>query len=181
MRKPPGRIIEQSEKKDALLRSLLEAGMYSVTKDGRVTSRRSGRELSQWVTRGGFKMVSLRLDGGAVLHASVHRLMALAFLPAPARYMVVDHINGDKTDNRIENLAWCTQQENVRRDFDAGRNNIGAGGEKHNNAKLSDREAVAVCRLFSTGRVSARDLALAFGVSGNAIWSILKGKARNPA
>lgn len=180
MRKPPGWNVEQSEKKDALLVSLLDEGVYSVTKDGRVISHRSGRELSQWVTRSGFKMVSLRLGGRSLVHASVHRLMALAFLPPPARYMVVDHINGDKADNRIENLAWCTQQENVRRDFDAGRNNIGASGEKHNNAKLSDREAEAVCRLFSTGRIGVRDLALAFGVSGNAIWSILKGKARNP-
>lgn len=88
-------------------------GRYEASADGRV--RRSGtkRLRSAQKNRFGYLHFVASLDGRPV-DVKVHRAVAWAFLGAPpegAKY--VNHRNGDKTDNRVENLEWCSFQQNV--------------------------------------------------------------------
>lgn len=67
--------------------------------------------LSPFANKDGYKDVHLCKDGK--MHTKkVHRLVAEAFIPNPEGKPCIDHINGVRDDNRVENLRWCTQKEN---------------------------------------------------------------------
>ena len=70
-----------------------------------------GRIIKQTLAGGGYYCVSLCKDNVVKTH-SVHRLVAQAFIPNPENKQCINHLNKDRTDNRIENLEWCTHKEN---------------------------------------------------------------------
>ena len=83
---------------------------YYVTSTGKIYSLKNNkkRELKGWVQNTGYKIVALDNK-----KHSVHRLVAEAFIPNPNDYPVVNHIDGNKLNNNVKNLEWCTQKHNI--------------------------------------------------------------------
>ena len=86
-------------------------GKYQVCDDGRVMRVKTGKILKPGVDGGGYRRMCLRVNGKSKM-ASVHRLVALAFIPNPDDKYAVDHIDRDKLNNHVANLRWATRSEN---------------------------------------------------------------------
>lgn len=94
-------------------------GIYEVSEDGRVFSLITGKEKKTFMSSNGYKRVTLWHNGKQKKY-SVHRLVAMAFLDNPNDYPQVNHIDGNKLNNRLENLEWCSQEMNIRHAYAHG-------------------------------------------------------------
>lgn len=99
-------------------------GFYEASDLGRIRSlprtTTKGGILKQSInTRNGYCYVSLSKDGKQ-RQCRVHRLIAATFFEVDPDRPQINHINGDKTNNSIENLEWCTQSENMLHAYESG-------------------------------------------------------------
>lgn len=91
----------------------------------------------------------------------VHVLMAIAFIPNPNNYPLVRHLDDNKSNNTLSNLAWGTKSENA---LDAIKNKKAKVSENHHRAKLSSQNILDIKRMFNEGK-TREELANLFGVS----------------
>jgi hypothetical protein len=108
---------------------------------------------------------------GNVKKFTVHRLVALAYLPNPENKPQVNHINGDKTDNRLENLEWCTRSENQKHSIDIGLRS--AKGVKNSQCKLTEQDVLYIRNSKENGSILAKK----FNISHPTICDIRKGRS----
>jgi hypothetical protein len=92
-------------------RKIAEFENYSISNLGNVKNNITGRILIPHLNTNGYMALTLVKDRKKYLRY-IHRLVAIAFIPNLENKKQVDHINGDKTDNIVENLRWVTVSEN---------------------------------------------------------------------
>jgi hypothetical protein len=97
---------------EEIWKTVEKAPNYEVSNIGRVRNKKTGKLLKQAVHENGCLHIKLSINNKAK-HYYVHRLILEVF-EGPS-HLTVDHINGIKTDNRLENLSYCSDIENIAR------------------------------------------------------------------
>lgn len=100
--------------------NFLNAKQYCIGTDGSLFSLRTNSLMRGWLDVAGYKKYSITFDDGTRKEFPAHRLVALAYIDNPEDKEFVNHINGIKTDNRVENLEWVTASENNFHAYDTG-------------------------------------------------------------
>lgn len=90
-------------------------------------------------------------DTGFTGTKRVHRVIAETFIPNPARFGVVNHLDNNRSNNRVDNLEWTTQSENLKYAYKQGRMHELPKGEAHKDSKYLDEQIHQVCELLQAG------------------------------
>lgn len=126
---------------------------YEVSNTGLVRNKRTGKILRPWLVNG-YPTISL----GKRDRVSIHRLVAVAFLPKPEGRDFVNHKDSTRTNNNVENLEWCTKSENTIHGIKYGnvkqgfkkkhRNSVGS---KNTMSKLKEDDIREIRKLRENG------------------------------
>jgi len=151
---------------------------YYATLDGRVWSEpktgigynHPGRFLSLGKASSGYLIVVLSKERKRYTK-SVHRIILETFSGKPSKNLDCCHNNGDRLDNRIENLRWDTRKNNEADKVKHGTDNR---GERHSMAKLDISQVRHIRRLLLNGVSNQREIAKLFGVHFSTINKIAK-------
>jgi len=145
---------------------------WAISENGQVRNTTTGRVLSPCDNGRGYLLVGKYINGKKK-NFYVHRLVAEAFLTKGAGKTEVNHINGDKTDYRIENLEWVTHRENLRHAVTTG---LWDPSKSQPLAIASRRKSVV--RSDGKEYPSLHDAAADSGTSPGNVCKVLKGIRR---
>ena len=143
---------------------------YHVSNLGRVKSPH--KILKTGITTKGYHNLTLISKEGKRLTRTVHRLVGEYHVPNPNEYKQLNHINGDKNDNRSCNLEWCTASHNIRHAKEKG---LAQVGEQHKNAKLTNTQTKEIKQCLKDKKNTHKELAAMYNVSPSTIGHIAMG------
>ena len=87
---------------------------YTISDTGVVTALRNNKPLQPIKVPNGYLHVTLHMEDGRIKQVGIHRLVAEHFIPNPYHYSQVNHKDGNKENNRVENLEWCSAKQNMQ-------------------------------------------------------------------
>lgn len=146
---------------------------YKITNDGKVISLKGGKRkyLKIQKYRHGYLYVNLWVNG-ICYRDTIHRLVAKAFIPNPNNLPEVNHIDGDKENNCVNNLEWSSSEDNVSH---AWYNNLCSSyGENSHLNKFKEEYIIKVCEMLMEG-LQPREISELTGIS-QAMVSDIRGK-----
>lgn len=151
---------------------------YIIYIDGRVYSKKTKRFLTQCLNRGGYYIVNLCKKGFRPKSHRVHRLVAEHFLPQIEGLKDVNHKDGVKTNNHINNLEWSNKSLNGLHAHRLGLNHgPSMKGEEHPGKKLSEEDVIKIRELH--GLKTNKELAKQYNITTTQIWRIVTRKCWN--
>lgn len=151
-------------------------GLYAATRDGKIWSYPkaryiNGRFLKPSKNPDGYLNVILSISTNNYVAKKVHRLVALAWIPNNRNLTDINHKNGIKTDNRLENLEWCTRSDNLKHAFKLGLSN--KKGSKNSMAKLNELLVLQIRKEREIMNISYIDLSIKYGLAKSSIKDIV--------
>lgn len=144
------------------VRRAIDGGAY---KRGHIVRSRPDKD--------GYLLITLS-QAGKKVHCKMHQLVMRAFVGECPSGMEVNHINGNKADNRVENLEYTTHQRNAQHAVDVLKRER-AKGSRAALSKLIESDVEQIKRLLKAGNLSQRAIGALFGVRGNTICAINTG------
>lgn len=121
---------------------------YKIYKTGKVEKKSGAGFLKFHKSRGGYLIVRLYWNNQRITK-SLHWLLAKAFLPNLKGYREVDHRDGNKLNNRLSNLRWCSRSTNIKNAYATGKRS--SVGENNGRCLTTKREVLQICRLLHNG------------------------------
>ena len=145
---------------------------YKVSDEGQVFSKKTNRVLKPRI-HNGYERVALNKNGKAK-DFTIHRLVATAFLIGEPNQNMVNHKDGNRTNNHIQNLEWCTLSENRQHAYDTGLQK-GRKGSAHHGARFTNEQVRDIKIRLANGH-GVTKISRELGVSHATISLINTGK-----
>jgi hypothetical protein len=147
---------------------------YSITEDGKVINNKFNRELKP-ITKDEYYQVNLSHKGKSKIF-KIHRLVAIAFLGNKENKKQVNHINGIKNDNRLENLEWATGSENLLHAYKLGLKTI---TDKQKKLYIELYSKIVLDTQTGVFYNSAKEAARLLGINKKTLYGYLSGFRKN--
>lgn len=146
-------------------------GLYQVSNFGRIKSFKSFKSKILKPSLQSAKYLQITLCKNEKKSVLMHRLVAKAFIVNPNNLPWVNHIDGNKLNNNVDNLEWNTEKEDCE---NKRKRNVIPKGENHGRAKLTEKQVSTIKEL--KGQYTYKKLGEMFNVTKYAIYLIYKNK-----
>lgn len=149
----------------------VEINGYKISNYGKIIGK-SGKEIKVSVTRWGYRACHINLGEPYGIANNFHRAVAMAFIPNPNNLPEVNHIDGDKLNNRAENLEWVSKQQNQ---YHASHILNKRVGKFHYDTSLSDELVLEIYDKCKNTDLKYKDIAKLYNISPDTPAKIAQG------
>ena len=150
---------------------------FLISSDGDLMNENTGRILKQGILRTGYYSVRVRLANKNKRHIIIHKAVAYTFLDNPNGYTVINHKDGNRLNNNVDNLEWCTYGYNLQYAYDTGSfDKTKISGENNHESKLTWKDVENIRKEYINTNCSQQELCNKYGVSKPTISNIIQNK-----